>query len=168
MPSPRYGAGLTLVELLVTLSIMGILLAIAVPSYQDAVLGSKLSSYANSLVASAQIAKSEAIKRNSTVTLCASSSGTACTTSGDWGQGWIVIVGTTVLQRQQALPSGMRVSQSGGTSSLTFQPTGVGTTQATFTVCRYSPAVGNQEKSVTISTTGSGSVSTPATVSSCS
>jgi prepilin-type N-terminal cleavage/methylation domain-containing protein len=42
-------SGFTLIELMVTISIMAVLLMIAVPSFQNATLGSKLSSFANGL-----------------------------------------------------------------------------------------------------------------------
>jgi type IV fimbrial biogenesis protein FimT len=144
--------GFTLIELMVTISVMAILLMIAVPSFQDATLGSKLGSYANNLVAGAHLARSEAIKRNRAVTLCVSSNGTDCATGG-WEQGWIVrATDGTVIQRQQALPAGLKIT--GGANSLVFQPSGVGATAATFTVCRATPTVGAQERVVEITATG--------------
>ena len=159
--------GFTLIELMVTISVMAILLMIAVPSFNDATLGSKLGSYANNLVAGAHLARSEAIKRNAVVTLCVSSNGTSCA-SGGWEQGWIVLAADgTVVQRQQALPAGLKVNRVGGADSLTFQPSGVGAISATFTVCRATPTVGGQERVVLISATGRPSVS-KTTAGSCS
>ncbi|OWW21867.1 GspH/FimT family pseudopilin [Noviherbaspirillum denitrificans] len=149
--------GFTLVELMVTLAIMAILLGIAVPSFNDAILGTKLSTYANSLVASANVARSEAIKRNTAVTMCVSSNGTSCG-SGNWEQGWIVLAGTDVILRQDAAGTGYKLT--GTASSLTFQATGVGATVATITVCRATPSVGKQERVVSISATGRASTTT--------
>lgn len=154
-PSRRIDAiGFTLVELMVTIAVMAILLGIAVPSFNEAMLGSKLSSFANSLSGSALLARSEAIKRNAPVTLCVSSTGTACGT-GSWEQGWIVISdGGTVLHSHAALPSGLKVIEAAANDELVFRPTGVGATSATFTVCRATPSAGGQERVVTISATG--------------
>ena len=148
--------GFTLVELAVAMTILGILLAWAVPSFRDASLSSKLTGFANSLVASAQIARSEAIKRNAPVTLCRSTNGTSCAGSGGWEAGWIVLSGTTVLQRQQALPPEFRVAQ-GTFGALTFPADVVGATPATFTVCRATP-IGKQKRTVRVTASGGTSV----------
>lgn len=159
--------GFTLIEMMVTIAVMAILLMIAVPSFQEATLGSKLGSYANSLVAGAHLARSEAIKRNEVVTLCVSSNGTSCGTGG-WEQGWIVLAADgTVVQRQQALIAGFKATETGGATSLAFRPSGVGSDTATFTVCRATPDVGGQERVVSISMTGRPSVA-KTTAGSCS
>lgn len=152
----RTPSGFTLVELMVTIAVMAVLLAIAVPTFNDATLGGKLSSYANNFVASSHLARSEAIKRNAAVTLCVSTNGTSCA-SGGWEQGWIVLAGSTVVQRQQALPTGMKAT--GSVASLSFQPSGVGATSATVTICRATPTVGGQKRVVSIGATGRPTVS---------
>jgi type IV fimbrial biogenesis protein FimT len=148
--------GFTLIELMVTIAVMAILLAIAVPSFTDVTLGSKLSSYANNLAASAYLARGEAIKRNAAVTLCA---GTSCPGAGGWEQGWIVQAADgTVIQRQQALSTGLKFTEAGGATSLIFQPSGVGATSASLKVCRATPTLGGIERVVSITATGRPSV----------
>lgn len=150
--------GFTLIEMMITLAVMAVLLAIAAPSFNSALLGSKLGAYANSLIASTLLARSEAIKRNAAVTLCASTNGTTCATAGGWEQGWVVLAGATLIQRQQAVGTGFRVTGLDPTNTvirtLTFQPTGVGATQATMTICQATPSAGGQERVVSISATG--------------
>jgi type IV fimbrial biogenesis protein FimT len=155
----RPARGFTLIEMLVAIAIMAMLMMMAVPSLRDAGLPSQLRSVANSLVAATQLARSEAIKRNTTVTLCVSANGSSCGTGG-WQQGWIVLTGTTVLQRELPAPVGYHVTATGGSTSLTFQASGVGSTAETFTVCRSIPKVGAQERVVTISAIGRASVQT--------
>lgn len=150
--------GFTLIELLVTLAVLAILLGLVAPSFNNVMLGSKLASHANSLGASAQLARGEAIKRNTQVQLCASTNGTSCASSGGWEQGWIVLVGSDVIQYQQSLPSDMKIIQTVGGLTMNFHPTGVGTDQATLKVCRFDP-VGDQERVIAVSTTGSATVS---------
>ncbi|WP_304641609.1 GspH/FimT family pseudopilin [Pseudomonas sp.] len=146
--------GFTLIELMVTIAVAAIILSLAIPSFTEATLGSKLRATANNLAAAATLARSEAIKRREQVVLCASSNGSSC--GGSWEQGWIVLGGSTVIRTQGAAPKGFKVN--GDQSSLTFQPTGVGSTPANFTVCRATPSVGSQERTVTISATGRASV----------
>jgi type IV fimbrial biogenesis protein FimT len=149
--------GFTLIELMVAIMVLAILLGVAVPSFRDAALGSRLTAYANDLVASAQIARSEAIKRNAPVRLCVSAGGAACE-DGSWEVGWIVVTaGGEVLQRQQSISGDFRFLEAGGADEITFPATVVGVTPASFTVCRATP-VGNQERVVTISASGSASV----------
>lgn len=168
--------GFTLVELMITIAVMSLLLMIAVPSFTDAVLSMKLNSNANNLVASAHLARSEAIKRNAPITLCASANGASCATTGGWEQGWIVMcntsdnatcnaagVNTIVIQRQSSTPAGFLVSgaltgTTTVTRSLAFQPTGVGTASTTLTVCRATPSAGKAERVVVINATGRPSV----------
>ena len=149
--------GFTLVELMITLVVVGILLSLAVPSFNDAALGSKLTGFANDLVASAQTARSEAIKRNAAVTMCRSTDGTSCAASGGWEAGWILrLAGGDVLQHHPALPPEFRIVQ-GSFAALTFPPDVVGVTPTTFKVCRASP-VGKQERTVRLTTSGTTSV----------
>jgi type IV fimbrial biogenesis protein FimT len=150
--------GFTMVELLTAIAVLAVLLALAVPNFNDASLSARLNGFANSLVASAQVARSEAIKRNTNITLCRSANGTSCAGSGGWQQGWIVLNGATVLQRQQALPTEFSIT--GG--DVTFPATVVGTTPTTLTVCRKTP-VGSEERVVTISGTGAAYVTTTTT-----
>lgn len=156
---PAGSDGFTLIELLVTIALVAILLALAAPSFSDAALSSKLAANANRLAASANLARSEAIKRNAPITLCISVNGSTCATTGRWEQGWIVLNGSTVLHQEQAASAGLKITESlGGVISLSFQATGVGSTQANFTVCRATPSVGSQERVVSIRATGRTSV----------
>jgi type IV fimbrial biogenesis protein FimT len=83
--------GFTLVELLVTVAVVAILLAMAWPSYQQFVADSRVTGQANEFLAALNLARSEAVKRNTTVTMCRSSDGASCGGTS-WQQGWIVFV----------------------------------------------------------------------------
>jgi len=88
--------GFTLVELLVVLAVGSILLAIAIPSYAFLVNTSRLAAVTNDLVTALQLARSEAIKRGTRVTVCkisdAMAAAPACSTTANWQDGWLVFV----------------------------------------------------------------------------
>lgn len=153
----RHGPGFTLIELMVTIAVLAIMIGLATPSFLEMSLSSRLTSIANSLSSSVQLARSEAIKRNQPVTLCASTDGETCDEDTDWSVGWVALAGTTVLQREQAVPSGYVVAST--EDSLVFQPTGAGATLNSFTICRQSPSAGAQERVVSVSATARTKVS---------
>lgn len=95
MNIPR-SRGFTLIELMMAVAVAAVLLALAGPSFQQALNGSRLSSAASELTAAVQLARSEAIRNNRRVTLCRSTDGSACnTTSSDW-TGWIMFVDSNI------------------------------------------------------------------------
>ena len=90
---PRAAArGFTLIELLVVLTISAILLAVAVPMFQTSIANMRATDAANSLIASIDLARAEAIRRGEQVFLCRadSTAPTGCAAAGDWGDGWVV------------------------------------------------------------------------------
>lgn len=165
--------GFTLIELMTVMTIVIVLAVLAAPSFNDAILSNKLTSFANSFIASSQLARSEAIKRNATVTVCRSANGTSCATSGTWQQGWIVfqdanangsIDGSeTLIQYQGALSSDYHFTEASSTYTLAFQSVGAGATAATLTLCRALPSPGSQERQIVVTATGRTSVSTTRT-----
>lgn len=84
--------GLTLIELMMGIAVAGILLALASPSFQQALNGNRLSSAASELTGAVQLARAEAIRNNRRVTLCRSADGSACSSSSSTWAGWIVFV----------------------------------------------------------------------------
>jgi len=88
--------GFTLVELLVVLAVGSILLAIAVPGYAFMVNANRLAAVTNDLVTALHLARSEAIKRGTRVTVCktgdAMAASPACSTTANWKDGWLVFV----------------------------------------------------------------------------
>ena len=78
--------GMTLVELMVTLSILAILVAIGAPGMVDLVRDARLSSQSDLLVSTLNAARLEAVKQRKVMTVCPASNAntdTACATSAD-------------------------------------------------------------------------------------
>ena len=149
--------GFTLVELMMVLVIVAVIAMIAAPSFTTLVQRTKLKAYANEVVASVYLARSEAIKRNAVMTLCTSTDGATCTGGGNWEQGWVVMdPNDTVIKYQQPLQSGVILFELGSTgfNSMAFQPSGVASDSAALKLCQQGAASGVEEKIVTVSMTG--------------
>lgn len=80
----QYNKGFTLLELLVTLTIISTVTLIGVPSFQGAIRGSRLTTAINELVTALNVARSEAIKRNRYVVVRK--------TGANWENGWQIFV----------------------------------------------------------------------------
>ncbi len=79
-----------MVELIVGLAITAVLMSVGVPSFLSAVKNSRLNSHYGSIVGSLYLARSEAVKQNSMIAVCARQSDTSC--GSDWKNGWITFV----------------------------------------------------------------------------
>jgi len=86
--------GFTLVELLITMTIAGILLAVGIPSFTSMMTESRIGSQYNALVGSLYQARSEAIKGAADVTVCPKNAvgSFQCGDASDWENGWIVFI----------------------------------------------------------------------------
>lgn len=84
--------GFTLIELMVTVAVAAILLSIALPSYQTFVLNGRMAAQSNDFLKALQLARSEAVKRGTLVSVCKSANNATCAPGGTWAQGWIVFV----------------------------------------------------------------------------
>jgi len=86
--------GFTLIELMVTIAIGGVLLAVGLPSFQDFMANSRMAATNNSLVYSIQLARSTSMERLAPAGVCASSTPMADAATCDAGvgfeSGWIV------------------------------------------------------------------------------
>ena len=94
--------GFTLIELMVTIAVAAILLAIATPSFTSIINSNRLTSAANEMVATLQAARMEAVRLNTTVNVCSGCDGSAdslvafidANDDGDADAGETVRVGT--------------------------------------------------------------------------
>ena len=87
----RIASGFTLVELLLTLAILGVLVGLAAPSFGSAMRDVRRGATADALVGTLQLARSEAIKRAARVSVCAKA-GARGGCGADWHAGWIAFV----------------------------------------------------------------------------
>lgn len=101
--------GFSLIELMVVVAIVAILATVSAPSFSRFMTSSRVTSATNDLVAALHLARSEAVTRNTPVSLCPGS-GAVCAGNTDWSGGWQVVVGGNVLRQWDAPGGGMSVS----------------------------------------------------------
>lgn len=139
--------GFTLIELLVALSVLGILLAVAVPAMQNFTIRNRLAAVNSDLITAINFARSEAVKRATTVSVCKSSSPwTGC--GGSWSTGWIVFVdggtlgsaaGDAILRVHQGVPNGYTLNATANFANyLSYRRDGSANNIGTFVVCHNS------------------------------
>lgn len=86
-------AGVSMMEMLITLLILGMVAAIGLPSLNGFIEDNRLNAAIADLQSSMQTARAEAVGRNAYVTMCKrNTAGTDCVTSGGWQQGWLLFV----------------------------------------------------------------------------
>jgi type IV fimbrial biogenesis protein FimT len=175
-----------LIELMIGVAIMAVLLMMGVPSFQSAVASGRLTTSTNDVVSALALARTEAIRRGTRVTVCKSANATACTTAGDWAQGWIIFIDTTRSAGDAAVDGGeaivasnaaasgniVMVGSAGVANFVSFASDGQaktmnGASQAgTLRVCSTAPALSDARRARDIAITASGRVSTttPASV----
>lgn len=146
--------GFTLIELMITIAVLSILLGIAVPGFQATIQNNRSTTLANELITALNLAKSEAVRRGTDVTACASNDGATC--SGNWTDGWIVSVVGGPLLRAWASPRPGAVIGAAATG-VTFRPLGNSTgllLQSEFNNCK-----GDQARTINVNAAGRISVS---------
>ena len=168
----KISSGFTIIEMMVVVTVIGVLAALAAPSFTQMIINNRIASEANGLVGDLALARSEALKLGggSRVTVCASADGAACSGGSSWTDGRIVFVdstssgtlgtvdpGETIIRKSGAIAKATLVSSGFSTAGfVSFGATGTmsSSTQGAFTICVPS-YIG---RVVTISTTGRSSL----------
>ena len=89
-PPREPATGFTLVELIVALAIAGLLLALGLPSYATYIDEQRLLDQARRLSDGIMLARSEAVKRNGFVVICATTPVDGCGDARHWHEGWVM------------------------------------------------------------------------------
>ena len=127
--------GFTLIELVITIALLGILLAWAIPNVTTFIKNARMNSIVNELVGDIGVARQEAQRRGRRVQICASSDGANCdtTTPPEWVNGWIILApdstGVQRVVKYTKEPSGAREAAKwftgpGPNAPITFFPSG--------------------------------------------
>lgn len=166
-------AGFTILELMIAVAVLAILMGIAVPSFSEMIRQNRLAAQSNDFLTATAVARSEAVKRGSRVTLCPAN-GNNCSGNAVWSSGWLVITddgpnigtldaGEMVLQRwPSAAGQSLAVTNGGGLTSVSYIGSGATTLAAAGTTFTITGAKGcknpNGQRIVTVATSGRASV----------
>jgi len=139
--------GFSLIELMVTVAIAGIVAATAVPSFNTTIERNRIVSERDELAGHLRVARSTAVANNGTVVVCASSDKSSCNKTGNWEAGWIVFAksGSDISTFSSASDQLLKVSDGiddnnsltwdGGGSEIAFDGDGNARSSGTFTFC---------------------------------
>lgn len=156
--------GFTLVELMITLIVMGVVIFIAVPNFADLIRSNRLTTSSNELVIAMQIARSEAVKRGENVEVCARASDGSQTCSGDngtWDQGWLVwqdangnssVDNGEVVQSWGSLEGDFTLTS--GSASVEFDSQGFALNSVNYTMQPSGCPTGEDRMQITVASTG--------------
>ena len=135
----RTQSGFTLYELLITVSIMGVLLAFGVPNMLEFYQNGRMTSTANDMHSSFHLARSESGRAKTNITVCASANALAADANcgGTWDQGFIVFVDDdgdinrngateTVLRAHGPIADGVSLAVADDATYFSFSSTGLG------------------------------------------
>jgi type IV fimbrial biogenesis protein FimT len=151
LPSRTARVGFTIVELMVTIALMAILAGVLAPNLRDFILNMRLTGDANDLMTDLMLARSEAVKRVTSITVCGkkNSGDTACGADPSWTAGWLIVIDANQDGKQDAgttpIKLGGPVSGSNtltntangpNKGTITYSATGIATTGiATLALC---------------------------------
>lgn len=115
--------GFTLIELLVVLAVIGIMLAIAVPSFASFISNYRVTSAVNEILQGVMLTRGEALKRGRRVTMLPNDATGAPSATGQWVRGWTVFVDLngnqmldstdTLISRHVELPASINPTAAG-------------------------------------------------------
>lgn len=162
--------GFTLVELLVTVSIAGILVAVGIPSFISTISGNRLTTYANEFVTSLNLAHSEAVKRGASVTVrkVDNNSSTKKAADANWEDGWDIFTdadkdgnfeaGDVLIKTHSSLQPTYTLRGNNFSNYILFTSSGQSNTNGSFVICDNGDGLGvpkaNTSKLIIVNSAG--------------
>ena len=158
----KQDSGFTLLELLITVVLISIIMAIAIPSMREFTQNDRLTTNVNVLIGHLNYARSEAVKRSRQVAVCASSNAATC--GGNWSDGWIVYIdanadnsftaGEEIISAQQSLQGGNTLTATGIGAQVIYDYRGFVNAASVGSLQLCDNRSGPHGKTISITTTG--------------
>lgn len=147
--------GFTLIELMVTIAVLAVVIAIAAPSFTSVIQSNRTTALHHEVLGAIQVARSEAVKRRKDVIICRTEDQGICKDGADWSAGWLIReVGGDVLRVWDPV-AGMALT--GPIAGVVFRSSGMANAGTAFTTTTASCASGTKY-TIDISMTGSATV----------
>ena len=159
MMGMRHRKGFTLLELVVTVTVLAVVTTIAIPSFVDVIRNNRLTTQANDFIGTLRFARAEAIKRGERVDVVANAS----VGTNEWGGGWRVVVASSaeVLRQHAALEAGNTLDSTiQNASTYQFLPGGDASPSDTLELC--DSRTGETGRGIVITAIGRTTLSNPA------
>jgi type IV fimbrial biogenesis protein FimT len=148
----RHLKGLTLLELLVAVAILGVTLGLGAPAFRQMTLAARANGVFHELTASLAMARTHSLLRNTSVVVCPSQDGLTCRQDGVWDQGWITLTARDG-RLVRASPGGRGLVIRSNRRRLRFQPGGF-SEGSNLTMYVYADADGPLIGSIAVSQAG--------------
>ncbi|GJM11452.1 MAG: hypothetical protein DHS20C11_37280 [Lysobacteraceae bacterium] len=138
--------GLTLIELLISLTLLSVVLIGGIPAFSDFTANNRMITEKNRLVGEVNLARSEAILRSQRVVLCPSTDGMQCLADPHWHAGRLIFIDSNanrerdpnelILRATEATDASLSVLTPRSRRRVIFYPIGFAPgSNATFTFC---------------------------------
>lgn len=156
--------GFTIIELLITVAVLGVLVSLALPSFVTFINNGRISGASNEMLGDISYARSEAATRQADVAMCVSVDQATCAPGQTWDLGrliWVdsnadglLTVGEPILRVSQSMSSTLVISTGfGGADVIRFRPFG-GLRPATGGSLRLCPSSGSAGRTISVAATG--------------
>lgn len=165
--------GMTLIELLVTLAVLAIVVALAFPSFAGTLRNNRVTTQANGIVAALAGARTESVVRSRSVTICAADVAaeglpSECGDQEDWSKGWVMFVDDATTAPVAIAPANViQVGEVNGRTTLSndegfylrFSPRGdINISGTEFIVAPDAGCTGQQRRRIQVNRMGRASV----------